>query len=317
MQICNSADARRVGGPCYSRPRRKDATLAPLTEGHRLGEWLSILVVEAVAAFVADLELQGRAGSAKTYRLTLKPLLALGPTVAHLDTTVMRELMRQRSRELAASSLATFHAVLSSFFAWCVAEHYIAASPMVGIPKPRQRRPPHRWIPADGLRAMYQACETDTERLIMLLCGGSGLRAGELVGLRWRDVDGGHIRVLGKGRKWRELDAGPLAAALLGRLRQPDGYVTPYRWTTTLGDHVHRIAKRAGVGRCTTHQLRHSFAVAYLQLGGSAMGLQQLLGHTNGAMTLYYVRDVAHSLALTEQGRVGLADQLFGAPADK
>lgn len=89
----------------------------------------------------------------------------------------------------------------------------------------------------------------------------------------------------------------------------------PYRTTDTLGYHVEKIAKRAGVGRCHPHKLRHSFAVNYLQADGTAYGLQQLLGHASPLMTQFYTRSASEDLARREQGRVDLAARLFGALA--
>lgn len=293
--------------------RRKDALSHRFAQRDDLGERLSIPIAEAVALFVADLELQGRHATANNMRHGLRPLRALAaPTVAHIDTAACRALMRERSLDLAPSSLRTFHSRLAAFFAWCIAEHYLAASPLVGVPKPKERPPRHRWIPSAGLRAMYEACHNDNERLIILLCGTAGLRASELVGLRWRDVDGGHIRVLGKGRKWRELEAGPLAGAVMERMRGERAYVLPFRSINTVRYHVRKLARRAGLGPCTTHHLRHSFAIAWLERTDDAFTLQSLLGHASGRTTAYYVRDVRDAHAIRKQRAVDLAGELFG-----
>lgn len=267
----------------------------------------------ALADFVADLQLEQRHTTARNYARTLAPLLRLElASVALLTPTVCRELMRERAGVLQASSLGTFYAVLRSFCRFCVERRYISGpNPTDDIPKPKQRRPLHRWLSPAQLRAMFAACRDDTERLILLLCGGSGLRSAELLGLKWSDVGQGEIRVLGKGKKWRTLAPGELAMATLERMRG-DGYVMRFRTNDTLHYHVGELAKRAGIAYCTTHMLRHSFAVNYLQHDGSAFGLQQLLGHSNPTMTQYYVRDASEELARKEQQRVDLAGRLFG-----
>jgi integrase len=221
--------------------------------------------------------------------------------------------MAERARRVNERTLVTFYAVLRSFCRWCVERGYLATNPTDGLAKPKQRRPPHRYLTADQLRAMYQACVTDDERLIMLLCGGSGLRAQEFRTLRWRDIDTTHgaIRVLGKGKKWRELAPGQLAMTILAGLDRSRS-VTGIASNEGLRYHVRGIAKRAGIPHCTTHMLRHSFALSYLSAGGSAFALQDLLGHASDLMTRYYVRDQAASISVEEQRRVGLGDRLFG-----
>jgi prepilin-type processing-associated H-X9-DG protein len=286
----------------------------------------------ALAEFIDDLNLEQRHGTARTYARTLAPLARLElDCVARLTPAVCREMIREQSTRVSDSTLATFAAVLRSFCRWCVDRRYLLVNPTDGLPKPKQRRPPHRWLTAPQLRAMFDACRSDTDRLVLLLCGGSGLRAQELLTLKWSRVDFecGEISVLGKGKKWRTLAPGALAMEAIRRLKAPGPaapipypvstpagsasvYVMPYRTNDNLGYHVGELAKRAGVGHCTTHMLRHSFAVNYLQADGSAFGLQQLLGHSNPTMTAYYVRDASEELARREQKRVDLGGRLFG-----
>ena len=269
----------------------------------------------ALTEFISDIELEGRTSTARSYERMLKPLRVLElDNVALITPTLCRELLTERVRTTTGSTAVTFFAVLRSFCRWCVERRYLYANPTDGMPKPKQRRPPHRWLTPAQLRAMYEACRNDGERLAMLLCGGSGLPALELLTLKWTSVDfqRGEIRVLGKGKKWRTLAPGPLAMSVLARISQDGLFVMPYRSTESLGYHVDLLAKRAGVAHCHPHLLRHSFAVAFLQSDGSAFALQQLLGHSSPQMTQYYVRDASEELARKEQNRVGLADKLFG-----
>jgi site-specific recombinase XerC len=288
------------------------------SRGHPVSEYAPAVQV-ALAGFISDIELEGRHATAASYRRMLAPLARLElENVALLTPAICRQLLMERVRTTTGSTASTFFAVLRSFCRYCIAQHYLATNPTDGLPKPPQRRPPHRWLTPPQLRAMYAACKDDAERLIMLLCGGSGLRAQELLTLKWSGVDfaRGEVRVFGKGRKWRTLRPGALAMMLLSiSAYNIDGrrlFVMPFRSTENLGYHVAQMAKRAGIAHCHPHMLRHSFAVNYLQSDGSAFGLQQLLGHSNPAMTGYYVRDAAEELARDEQARVGLSDRLFG-----
>ena len=49
-----------------------------------------------------------------------------------------------------------------------------------------------------------------------------------------------------------------------------------------------RISIQTGL-HLARHELRHSFAIAYLRAGGNAFTLQKLLGHTTLHTTLSYV----------------------------
>lgn len=286
--------------------------------GGHLGERLAVPIAEAVAEFTGDLAAQGRSGTAESYRHALKPLLALdAPTVAHVTPAELRALMAERARQVQPSTLVTFHAVLSALFRWCVERGYRASSPMAEVAKPKQRRPPHRYLTAAQLAACWRGCRNDTQRAILLLCGGCGLRSAEALGLRWRDVDlaQGTARVLGKGTKWRTVHLDPLTVAVLAGIRG-DGYILPLRSPDALRSRVRTIARRAGIARCTVHELRHSFAVNWLLETGDAASLQELLGHASPVMTAYYTRDVRAEAALRKAAVVDLAARLFGDGAE-
>lgn len=281
-------------------------------------------VTEALDDFLYDLEAQGRGLTAQSYRSALKPLRALDAHVAEVTPADLRRLMAQRQSEVARSTLLTFYASLRSFFRWCVEQGILATSPASYVKGPKAEPPAHRYLTAAQLRALYAASRDDGDRLILLLCGGSGLRSAEFLGLRWRDIDLEHgvMRVFGKGRKWRELAVEAPTARILARWREQGrrhglsgagaDSVAPVASRSALLRRVWELCDRAGIPRCTVHMLRHSFAVAFLlESGEDAFTLQTLLGHASPVMTGYYVRAVRQSAAVRKQRAVGLTGRLF------
>jgi len=273
-------------------------------------------VADAIRGFTDDLALEGRASTSASYRSQLKPLHRLPPlSVAAIGTPELRALFADRMTEVAPSTLCTFHAVCRAFFRWVKEEGYRHDNPMDGVPKPKQRRPPHRFLDVSQMRRLFAACRTDQERLIVLLLGAVGLRVGELCGLRWRDIDAdaGTIRVLGKGSKWRELAPDPPVFAALGRMPRHEGVpAVGFTGRSTAEYHIQKLGKRAGLGHVHPHMLRHSFACNWLELTGDAASLQELLGHADGQMTAHYTRTVRQRSALRKQRQVNLAARLFG-----
>lgn len=283
-----------------------------------MGERIPTRVQDAVALMLDDYRLAGRERTARNYGFRLRPLCRAhgARQVAEITTSDLRAVIASQSH-LKDSTILNLYAGLAAFFRWAIDQHLIASSPLAGIPKPKQHRPEHRYLTAAQLRACYQACRTDTERIILLLCGGAGLRSGEFLGLRWRDVDLARreLRVLGKGKKPRTVPIDAFTATVLERA-QGDGYVVTFRTRDTLIYHVKAIARRVGIGDVTTHQLRHSFAVGWLLETGDAASLQELLGHASPQMTSYYVRTVQHAVALEKARDVGMATRLFGDGLD-
>jgi integrase len=164
----------------------------------------------------------------------------------------------------------------------------------------------------------------------------SGMRIGELLGLRWRDVDltAGTLSVMAEAKTHaglRRIDVLPALRHQLERLprRGPDNLVFA---TSTGGRHSpSNIRKRvlepavdlanerlAEAGepplplRLTPHKLRHTFASLLVALGVDPGSVMDQLGHTTPGFTLSVYRhgmrrDEAAKQALREL--VGLADQ--------
>jgi integrase/recombinase XerD len=135
----------------------------------------------------------------------------------------------------------------------------------------------------------------------------TGIRREEAVTLEWADVDleGGTIRVLGKGRKERVI---PLAEAAKRALEEwkpknATGYVFTTPWSTrghldvvTLWRDVAQAAEAAGLSRVSPHRLRHTFATEVLRRGADVRHVQALLGHASLATTQVYTQVVTDDL---------------------
>ena len=164
---------------------------------------------------------------------------------------------------------------------------------------------------------------------------GSGCRQGEILGLRWDDVDlnARTVRIAGQLSRSRELaevktDRGrrtfglpelalyALRAQKAQQVRdrlaagsgwQDDGYVftmrdgQPVGWRG-LDDAFVRAQERAGVRRQRFHDMRHAFATLLLDAGEEIAVISKMLGHADYSTTV----DVYSHLS-TERSRVAAA----------
>ncbi len=149
-------------------------------------------------------------------------------------------------------------------------------------------------------------------RLIVELLARTGMRAGEIGGLR----DDGVFRL--GGDHWLRIPVGklhndrtvPLHQVLVGliddyrSLRGPsesgllvvrnDGQPFDRR---TIHRYVESVARRAGTGHVHPHQLRHTLATQCINRGMSLEAIAAMLGHRSPRMTLVYARISNDSVA--------------------
>lgn len=142
---------------------------------------------------------------------------------------------------------------------------------------------------------------------IIVFLLGTGVRLGELVNLKWTDIDlkNGSASILGKKR---ELSSVPLTEKLCKEIAEfrmyseqhfnkLGQYVFPTDKNTQLSpESVKTIFKRLKKimnfkdVRLSCHTFRSTFAVRCIQNGMDAFTLQRLLRHTDISMTNRYVR---------------------------
>ena len=143
------------------------------------------------------------------------------------------------------------------------------------------------------------------DRAILELLYACGLRVSELTGLDTDrvDLDGGWVRVIGKGNRERRVPLGEpardrLSAYLAGPRLEWAREPTPAVFVSQRGRRISREAcwrlvvrwaAVAGIGtRVTPHTFRHSFATHLLEGGADLRAVQALLGHASINTTQLY-----------------------------
>ncbi|HSR64182.1 MAG TPA: site-specific integrase, partial [Xanthomonadaceae bacterium] len=117
----------------------------------------------------------------------------------------------EHRRGLSPTSLQRRLSACRSFYRWLLKHGRIAASPALSVKAPKARRKLPQVLDPDEAKALVEV-PTDAplgvrDRALLELFYSSGLRLGELCGLRWRDLDlaTGLVTVLGKGNKQRSV----------------------------------------------------------------------------------------------------------------
>lgn len=147
---------------------------------------------------------------------------------------------------------------------------------------------------------------TDRRGRPLILCAlRTGMRAGELIGLRWEDVNlekriltvrRSIVRGFVSSPKTNRIRHVPISVDLeeeLRKIRSDQGYVFGYAAERPLSYKaalklLRRAGKQAGMRRLGLHTLRHTFASQLAAEGIPLLAIQMLLGHSTIEMTQRY-----------------------------
>ena len=233
------------------------------------------------------------------------------------DIGRLRDELAQRCAPGSAGLTLTY---LKTLFAWARRERIIETNPLLGVELPRRAGCPE-YLSSAEVRALLDTADrqaaagAQTARMLRTcvhFAVRTGLRKGELFGLRWRDLDldSGRLDVLRSYRTTPKSDKPRhlrLPADVLPILREwqsecprtPEGLVFPRQtrdgvWgmprSTTFMGGLPELMAAAGLRPLARawHALRHTFASHYIMSGGNILTLQRILGHADIKHTLAY-----------------------------
>jgi integrase/recombinase XerC len=243
------------------------------------------------------------------------------PELSQVDNLTIREflgvLYQKRNRK---SSAARKLAALRSFMKYLAGQGVIPMNPAKNVASPKQDKRLPEYLTLDSMTELLEAPRSGSEldirdQAILELLYATGIRVSELVGLDRDDLDieGGFVRVLGKGRKERIVPFGRKAAEALQAYLQVRSNLcakcsgagdtkldtagdaiflnhlgrrlTPRGVAVIVNRHVARLAQKL---RVHPHTLRHTFATHMLNAGADLRAIQELLGHESLSTTQKY-----------------------------
>ena len=184
-------------------------------------------------------------------------------------------------------------------------KHFLELHPEIPVESPDLRRPPKsRYLPTvlskEEVIRLLTATRNLKHRAILAIIYSSGLRIGELLNLRLRDLDVERRQVIIKNSKGRKDRIVVMAESILPLLHN---YINTYQPTEYFAEgrdgvkyHAESIraflkesCRRAGIRkRVTPHCLRHSYATHMLENGIDIRYIQELLGHSKPETTMIY-----------------------------
>ena len=260
---------------------------------------------------------------------TIKPTLGavkLQALKAPQIQKMLNDLHRGTSgrKPLSAKTVKDIYGILHRALGQAVEVGYLRINPSDACKLPRVERQEIRPLDEAQTAAFLNAIHGQPFERLFIVDLLTGLRQGELLGLRWKDVDfdAGTVTVAQQLLKSKEKGGtyffGSLkndktrlltpASSVMKALREQRRVQTEWRlkagefwedsglvFTDELGHHLSHVTVRKhfkkavesiGIPEARFHDLRHSFAVNSLQAGDNPKTVQENLGHATAAFTL-------------------------------
>jgi integrase len=230
---------------------------------------------------------------------------------------------------------------LGQIFTYAVRHRYLDHNPLRDAERPRGRGYEGEYpqesiaiLTPEQVAALLEEVTKPKYRTLFMLAIFAGARQGELLGLKWGDVDWEknqvHVqRTFNSGRFFatktkgsnRRIDLGPATMSELKKWRLacpknnlglvfPNEAGQPMDNKNMLRRHFRPALKAAGLPRFRFHDLRHTYASFLLHQGENIKYIQTQLGHSTPTVT---INIYAHLMTPTNQEAVRrLENTVFG-----
>lgn len=308
-----------------------------------------LLVADYFAQWLAHVRTRVRTKTWEGYEalLRLHGAPALGSLrlaeVTPLDVQRLYRQLMAGERPLAAGTVLNLHLVLTQAFGQAVRWDIIARAPTAGAQPPRPRRSEPVVVDQALAHRLLEAVDGTPYALPAAIALGTGMRRGEILALRWSDLEAdlsvAHVRrsvhptrdglayEMPKTKRSRRAVVLPeyLRAMLRvqrdaqARRRRDQGSVIPDpvvddagggpMHPDSLSGGWRRALRHAGLPPVRFHDLRHAHATLMLQQGIHPKIVSERLGHSSIGITL---DTYSHVLPSMQEGAARAADEIFG-----
>jgi integrase len=315
------------------------------TVAEYLGEWLVALRPRVRPTTLASYEVAvGRV----VREIGQVPLQALTPLQVETLYADLSARGGRGGRALSPKTVRNCHIVLRKALADAERLGLVVRNVAAVARPPAVRRVEQQTWGASELRRFLSAIAGDRLEAAFVVLATTGMRRGEVLGLRWADIDLSARRCsivqtlttvnnrllftapkTAKSRRRVTLDAHTIASLRDHRRRQAEERLAVGElWDATsglvftdeIGGPLHpdgftrsfnRLARAAGLPRVRLHDLRHSYATLALESGVHPKVVSERLGHATVGITLDLYSHVVEGLDAEAADTV--ADRLFGS----
>jgi integrase len=328
---------KRIVGTVIELPKRKDAekAIVQLRINVNEGAAFAPINIEQLAAHYQLVELPLKAHStAEGYRSYLN--LHVTPTWGKHSLSAiksvqiegwLRNLKKIDGQPASPGTKTKIRNLMSALFSHAIRYEWAAINPITPVRTSAKRlRTPDILTPEEFQALLPELSQR--ERVMVMLDGSTGLRRGELIALRWRDIDFELMQANVTHSVWHNVEGNtkteasrkpvPLHPLVIEELRQwqqtslyrnDEDYLfpsvqkngsQPLQPDMILKRHIRPALERIGVKKqIGWHSFRHGLATMLRQKGVDIKTAQELLRHANSRIT----QDI-YQQAVSEEKRI-------------
>ncbi|HEY8597481.1 MAG TPA: tyrosine-type recombinase/integrase [Thermomicrobiales bacterium] len=346
-QVTIAGQRRTFSGKTKTEVREKIRSAVSQAERGVLPPKEKLTVAVFLARWLEDV-VEGEVGqrTAETYAYHVRCHIVphLGASKLHtLRTVDVQRLYRTLSNSgLAPKTVKNVHGVLRKALNQALKWQLVPLNVALAATPPRAERREYTTYSATQIRQLWSSVAGTRWEAFLILAIKTGLRQGELLGLKWADLDldAGGLQLRRqlqrdktfqptKGRRSRRLDLGTMEIVALRehRARQEDRrhgwgdewagedlvFCTdkgrPLGWRDVARD-FKILLNKAGLPEIRFHDMRHTNATLLLEQGIHPKVVQERLGHGDISVTLDTYSHVTPTMGKEAARKL---DDLFGA----
>ena len=246
--------------------------------------------------------------------------------------------------ELSGRSVHHHHRILSQSLKYAVRQGILGRNPAELVTAPSSRKKVMRTLTPGEVEVLLENASNNQFYPVIYTAVSTGLRQGELLGLRWRDLDLDLMSISvsqtlykrrgvcqfkepkTSGSSRRVAMTPKLALFLKGYRAERESLYWQLGVPPTLDDLVFanhdgkpidpsylthtfaKIVKQAGLGRVRFHDLRHTFASLALLRGAKPKVISEALGHASVAFTM---DTYSHIISGMQEDMMALLDEVL------
>lgn len=270
---------------------------------------------EGFKLFYEDCQLRNlRPHTFKFYREGLKPFHGR-PIVTMTERDIKNMILEMQQKGLKVATINAKLRAYRSFFNFLYKNKHIKQNPIANVKLLKGRKEIVQTFSKEQLEKLFSLCDFKTfvgvrDYTIMTLFLDTGIRLNELINIELEDVKADKV-IIRETKTYFQREV-PITKKCSEQLEMyikirgradteklfinQDGKELKKR---SVQSRFESYAKQSGIAnvRISAHTFRHTFAKFFIQQGGNAFHLQQILGHTSLEITKIYVNLFATDVA--------------------